>query len=1093
MSYYYSDRRAIPLVADETLLAVRPATARGERLLATQISDFVPDAEGVKRVGFVPRYNFHILRVDSKRGETRPQCAIRVRRSIARINTNADFRWATPVHRIGSATGRPVFLSNQIVVKFQRGMSRAQIDAINRQFGARIVASLPYAENGFLLQVSPRTKGSAVLDVANAYVEFGYAMFSHPNLIYRREWKARPSRRPRSVGYAGADGSGGWSARIARVPEAWTLTRGSADIRIGILDDGIDIDHQEFAGKLHAAYDFLDELADGRPRRDTDNHGTACAGVAAAAGIRFSGVAPGCQLVVARAPDDLGVAEEAQMFYWAAAQGADVISCSWGGPDNEGEFPLADNVREAIHYCVSQGRQGRGTAVFFAGGNGGESVMSDGYARNPDVIAVAASTSSDQRAWYSDYGAAIWISAPSSGDTNIGEHAIQTTDRTGAAGYNEGRAALGDPTGDYTNDFGGTSAAAPFAAGVAALVLSANPTLTAQELREVLRDSAVKIDPAGGGYQANGHSPFYGYGRLDALAAVQAAQARGGAPSTHVAGTPQLQAPVEWDRGAAAPTIQVDLAPNAFYAVEVATDPALFEPEGEVNWTPDNFFATWMAPQLAQAASYTLDADAWDRLRRADRVYFRLWTSSLADTWQDMASIPPADQVAQAPSTKLLGAVLLDVTLPAMQGPTSWSRQGAAPSFTIDTAGRPYFAVEVTTRAELFDYAAHGADRDNSTFFASWEDGALETGSTYILPQPVWETLRAADALYYRVWVFESADAWSNGVASVSGAAIGSAPLTWITDDAVAPPADLPRISTVAAWRRDGPPPQFLVEVAEGRFYAVELATRGELFDVDAHGDQRTVANFYASWTATSLESAPVFTPPESAWQALHKEDVLYFRVWSSSVADAWTDIDVSTPDQQYDEAPSLLLLDDDAEAHIARQAKSLHAAMERMPDATVLAEASHMVVERYPGAADISDPTQPLVLRYVLPDGADGLGLALDVVAAFGMRLSVALGEDRITLAIESTWRVWAEPDSPVPTWEFAREAARRLGQPDGDAKEKSVSTNQAQGRGAGTRLRRDRPRRGKAGRWGVGTGPSEFSAPLTHGGPSAAWRRKQ
>ena len=101
---------------------------------------------------------------------------------------------------------------------------------------------------------------------------------------------------------------------------------------------------------------------------------------------------------------------------------------------------------------------------------------------------------------------------------------IWTTDRLGNFGYNPGDVRFGDVAGKFTNDFGGTSSACPGAAGVAALVLSANSALRWNEVKDILRRACDRIDPQGGQYDANGHSKFYGHGRLNAETAAKLAK-----------------------------------------------------------------------------------------------------------------------------------------------------------------------------------------------------------------------------------------------------------------------------------------------------------------------------------------------------------------------------------------------------------------------------------------------------------------------------------------------------------------------------------------------------------------------------------------
>jgi subtilisin family serine protease len=131
-------------------------------------------------------------------------------------------------------------------------------------------------------------------------------------------------------------------------------------------------------------------------------------------------------------------------------------------------------------------------------------------AANPQAIAVGASTSFDRRAPYSQFGPELDLVSPSSG--SVLTEAIVTTDRTGPDGYDE--------SGDYYSSFGGTSSAAPLAAGVAGLVLSRNPGLTQAQVRQILEGSADKISPDLGAYDSVGHSDRYGYGRINAQRAL---------------------------------------------------------------------------------------------------------------------------------------------------------------------------------------------------------------------------------------------------------------------------------------------------------------------------------------------------------------------------------------------------------------------------------------------------------------------------------------------------------------------------------------------------------------------------------------------
>ena len=151
-------------------------------------------------------------------------------------------------------------------------------------------------------------------------------------------------------------------------------------------------------------------------------------------------------------------------------------------------------------------------AIFCAAGNYKTSINCP--AKHRGTIAVGASTDKGTRAKYSTKGPELDLVAPSSG----GAQKVYTTDVANPRryyGYNAGYQEQGGEEALFTTSFTGTSAATPIAAAAGALVLSANPELGREELRGVLIETAEKI---GGGYDADGHSERYGYGRQRAMA-----------------------------------------------------------------------------------------------------------------------------------------------------------------------------------------------------------------------------------------------------------------------------------------------------------------------------------------------------------------------------------------------------------------------------------------------------------------------------------------------------------------------------------------------------------------------------------------------
>lgn len=281
--------------------------------------------------------------------------------------------------------------------------------------------------------------------------------------------------------------------------------------------------------------------------------------VAEGNGTGVVGVAPGCALVAVRFP--LAVMSDAHfivMFEKISAL-ADVVSCSWGvGP---ADAPMSTTLKNAMAVLAhSGGRRGKGLVFCIAAGNNNCPVQDlentrtyrfrDHFgiirsyrgpidrwiAAHPGVITVSASTSRKTRSAYSSWGRQIGVCAPSDNWDDLGQisppgRGITTTDNEGFGLHSDFT-----PGSRFTDDFGGTSSATPTVAGVAALVLSANPSLTALEVRQILQQTAdkdlslVTDTPVNeeGAFNDEGFSLWFGYGKVNAFRAVQAAVAGAG-------------------------------------------------------------------------------------------------------------------------------------------------------------------------------------------------------------------------------------------------------------------------------------------------------------------------------------------------------------------------------------------------------------------------------------------------------------------------------------------------------------------------------------------------------------------------------------
>ena len=427
---------------------------------------------------------------------------------------------------IDSRSGAPIFYTENFFVKFDNDISRRACMKIIRSYGLKVKQPLEYVRNAYYL-AAPKGTGQKTFAIAERLLAENEVELCHPELV-----RSRRSRQafPEQWHLKRTHIAGHMIDQHANVEAAWKLSDGRGTI-IAVIDDGVDLEHEEFrsSGKVVAPRDVFHKNDNPRPRT-RDRHGNACAGVACADGnFAASGVAPRARLIPIRAKVPLGSQAEADAFFWAAQNGADVISCSWGPEDGDPRHhqvvPLPDSTRLAIDWATQNGRNGLGCVVCFAAGNGNESVDNDGYASYSNVIAIGACDDTGKRAPYSDHGNAIWCCFPSNHCYPSVTLGIWTTDRSAGAGYNPGLAEQGDAEGNYTNSFGGTSSACPGAAGVAALVISRNPSLRGDQVRDILRNCCDRIDPVGGKYDANGHSKLYGYGRLNARKAVELARA----------------------------------------------------------------------------------------------------------------------------------------------------------------------------------------------------------------------------------------------------------------------------------------------------------------------------------------------------------------------------------------------------------------------------------------------------------------------------------------------------------------------------------------------------------------------------------------
>lgn len=256
----------------------------------------------------------------------------------------------------------------------------------------------------------------------------------------------------------------GWSFQYGltaiRAPQGWSLSTGSSSVTIAILDSGVDLGHEDLAGRIVAGYDFVNN--DSVPQDDF-GHGTLVAGIAAASGNNGTGVAGvswRARIMPLKVLNNSGggsYANVAAGILWAADHGAQVINLSLGGA------APSVTLQDAVLYAYNKGI----LLVAASGNNGGAQVLYP--ARYPEVMAVGATNFSNQPSSISNYGPEVDVAAP-------GENIYSLW-----------------PGGYFTQS--GTSMSAPFVSGLAAILFSF--TSDAGVVRNAIESTALDVGPVG--------------------------------------------------------------------------------------------------------------------------------------------------------------------------------------------------------------------------------------------------------------------------------------------------------------------------------------------------------------------------------------------------------------------------------------------------------------------------------------------------------------------------------------------------------------------------------------------------------------------
>lgn len=298
--YYYACGKKVKLNKLPDCFAVKykldmPSYAMGKKL--AEKADFA-DAEECKDI---PKHRMVIVTLPPSRK------LANVKNSLRSLEADNDVESVNSVYR-EAQSGLRMVATDEVTVRFKSSVSEADIAKINKEKGVEIIEKNRFVPNQYLLRVKDPKD---TLIVANKYQESDLTEFAEPNFISEakkatltddeflfEQWHLHNTGQ-----------NGGLTGEDVGAMEAWELSKGSPEITIAIIDDGVDIDHPDLKSNIWKnpdssapdvnGWNFFDDNSDPRPRKFTppyhrlegnDSHGTPCAGVTAAVGDNTAGV-----------------------------------------------------------------------------------------------------------------------------------------------------------------------------------------------------------------------------------------------------------------------------------------------------------------------------------------------------------------------------------------------------------------------------------------------------------------------------------------------------------------------------------------------------------------------------------------------------------------------------------------------------------------------------------------------------------------------------------------------------------------------------------------------------------------------------------
>jgi thermitase len=356
---------------------------------------------------------------------------------------------------------KPDYAPDQVIVKFKKGTSASAMKTVHQGEEAKLLSR--NTKLGFDVV---KVEGKSVEQAVKEYEKNPNVEYAEPNYIYRIQWT------PNDTYFSSQQ----WGPQKVQAPAAWDVTRSSSDTWIAIIDTGVQYDHPDLAGKVVRGYDFVDDDWD---PYDGNGHGTHCAGIAAAVtnhGRGIAGMAPNATIYAVRVLNNSGsgtLDDVANGIIHAADSGADVISLSLGASVG------ATTLKNAVDYAWN-----KGVVVVAAAGNNGTSLPTyPAYYSN--AIAVAATDSNDNKAYFSNYGSS-WVDVAAPGVNIVSTY-----------------------RGSSYASLSGTSMATPHVAGLAGLLDAQGRS--ASQIRAAIENTADRI---------SGTGTYWSKGRINAYKAV---------------------------------------------------------------------------------------------------------------------------------------------------------------------------------------------------------------------------------------------------------------------------------------------------------------------------------------------------------------------------------------------------------------------------------------------------------------------------------------------------------------------------------------------------------------------------------------------